>query len=53
MEENYDALLSKISKLGSLEANVTAKIEEAEKIRVDVNTINEIKLRFKQIQTSM
>jgi hypothetical protein len=32
---------------------VQAKIEEAEKIRVDVNTINEVKLRFKQIQTAM
>jgi hypothetical protein len=42
-----------MNKLGNLEANVQSKIEEAEKIRVDVNTINEIKLRFKQIQTSM
>jgi hypothetical protein len=29
------------------------KIEEVEKLRVDINTINEIKLRFKQIQTAM
>lgn len=32
---------------------IQAKIEEAEKMRVDVNTVNEIKLRFKQIQTAM
>jgi hypothetical protein len=32
---------------------VQTKIEEVEKLRVDINTINEIKLRFKQIQTAM
>lgn len=32
---------------------IQAKIDEAEKMRVDVNTVNEIKLRFKQIQTAM
>lgn len=39
--------------MSGLEAVIQGKIEEAEKMRVDANTVSEIKLRFKQIQTAM
>lgn len=42
-----------MNKLANLEAVVQGKIDEAEKMRIDANTVNEIKLRFKQIQTAM
>ena len=50
-DENYNNMLQKIYKLNHLESKVQSKIQEAQRLRVDLNTINQINSKFKKISS--
>ena len=43
--------MTKLPRLNQIENNLVSKMEEVDKIKVDLQTINEIKIRYRKIQS--
>ena len=52
LQENYDIILAKFPRIAQIESSLVAKMEEVEKMKMDLHTINEIKIRYRKIQAS-
>lgn len=52
LQENYEIILRKLPRINQIELSVQAKAEEIEKLRVDLSTINEIKMRYRKIEST-
>ena len=51
LQENYEIILTKLPRLHQMETSLVSKMEEVDKVKVDLSTINEIKIRYRKIQS--
>jgi hypothetical protein len=52
LQENYEVILGRIQRVHHMESVMQQRIEEVDRLRVDLTTINEIKMRYRKIQAA-